>query len=323
MAIIDTQTHWFSPTLMKAYCEATEYPRCRQDGDVFMYELAPERWFPMGAKFTDIEGQLEHFDGLGIDTVLSSSASFGDVDGMSAPKAIDLAHRLNEERAEVAGRHPGRFFGLASVPWGDEEGALEVIDRAAELGLPGVLLHSNIAGEAVDADHLRPVYARLAEKGLVVSIHPVRSLSEERIRDYGLEYLVGYMFDTSVAALRLVLSGIVAENPDLKIVHPHCGATLPYLAGRINSSYAAPYSLGEEWPTPPGDMLKTFFTDTVAQILETLEFAERFYAPGHLVFGSDYPFMDVERELSFVRRGASDPSAVLDECPRALFGLPA
>lgn len=319
MTVIDTQTHWFSPTLLDAYTDATAYPRCTRQGDDYRYELAPGRWFPLGRAFTDAELQLETLTDLGIDTIVSSSGSFGDVNGLEAGRAVEVAHAVNEERAELQRRHPGRFLGLATVPWQSAEAAIAVVERAAALGLPGALLHSNVDGGPVDADELRPVYARIAELGLVLSIHPTRTVMEEALGDYGLEYLVGYMFDTSVAALRLVLSGIVAENPSLKVVHPHCGATLPYLSGRIDNSHSKPYSLGAELPVMPSAQLARFHTDTVCQSAEALAQAERFYAPGHVLFGSDHPFMDAERELAFAREHAGDPDRVLGADAAALF----
>lgn len=319
MTVIDTQTHWFSPTLLDAYCEAEEYPRCRKDGDRYMYELAPERWFPLTHVFTDVEHQMETLTTAGIDVIVSSSASFGDVNGIDTGRATEVSHALNEERAELQREHKGRFYGLATVPWQDTDAALEVVDRAADLGLPGVLMHSNIAGGPIDADHLRPVYARLAELGLVISLHPARTIMENELRDYGMEYLVGYLFDTSVAALRLVLSGIFEEHPGLKVVHPHCGGTLPYLAGRVDNSHSKPYSLGHELPVLPSEQLSRFWTDTVAQSPDTLGFASNFYEDGHVVFGSDYPLMDPERELSFARDHAD--GAVLAANAAALFGL--
>ena len=309
--IVDTQTHWFSPTLLDAYTEAEEYPRCRRQGDDWLFELAPDRWFPLGRAFTDVEHQLETLTALGIDTIVSSSGSFGDVNGMDVDRATEVAHAVNEERAELQRRHAGRFVGLATVPWQDGDAALAAVERAAALGLPGVLIHSNVAGGPIDAEDLRPVYRRLAELDLVLSIHPARTVMEDALRDYGLEYLVGYMFDTSVAALRLVLSGIMEENPGLKVIHPHCGATLPYLAGRIDNSHSKPSSLGAALPVAPSEQLARFYTDTVAQSPETLAYGERFYAPGHVVFGSDYPFMDAARELAFAREHAADPEQVL------------
>ncbi|HEY1275594.1 MAG TPA: amidohydrolase family protein [Thermoleophilaceae bacterium] len=321
MAIVDTQTHWFSPTLLDAYVAADSYPRCQKKGDDYLFELAPGQFFPLSKTFTDVDDQMETLATHGITTILSSSASFGDVDAMAAPMALEVAHALNEERAALQREHPGRFFGLATVPWQDGPAALEAVERAAELGLPGVLIHSNIAGSPVDAEHCLPVYERIAALGLVLSIHPARSVAEPALRDYGLEYLVGFMFDTSIAALRLVLSGVMAANPDLKVVHPHCGATLPYLAGRIDASHSQPYSLGAPLEVPPSVQLGRFYTDTVAQSADTIAFAERFYGQSHLIFGSDYPFMPPARELDFARASVADVDAVLAGNATALFGL--
>jgi aminocarboxymuconate-semialdehyde decarboxylase len=320
--VIDTQTHWYSRTLWDAYLELDAYPRCRRDGDDYAFELAPDRWFPIKALFFELEVQLETFAEAGIDAVISSSASFGDVDRLPLDQAKEAAFKLNQERADAQSEHEGRFYGLATLPWQDGEAALEVLEEAARHDLKGVLIHSNIAGSPVDADELRPVYARIAEVGLPLCLRPAQTIAEERLRDYGLEYVVGYMFDTSLAALRLVLSGIAAENPDLRIVHPHCGATLPYLSGRIDSSHDKPYSLGERLPTLPSEQLSAFYTDTVCQNPDTLAFARSFYKQGHVVFGSDFPFFSPVEELRFVREAAGeDRDAILSENARRLFEL--
>jgi aminocarboxymuconate-semialdehyde decarboxylase len=182
-----------------------------------------------------------------------------------------------------------------------------VLDDAVQLGLRGVLVHSNIDGAPVDSEWCRPVYARIAELGVPLFIHPTRTLAEAQLRDYGLEYLVGFVFDTSLAALRLVLSGIVAENPGLTVVLPHCGGTLPYLAGRIDASHEKPYSLGRRLDPLPSEQLRGFYTDTVSQDADTLAFACRFFADGHVLFASDYPFFPVEQQLTFVRDRLAEP----------------
>jgi aminocarboxymuconate-semialdehyde decarboxylase len=321
--VIDTQTHWYSQTLWDAYLDLEGYPRCRKQGDGYLYELAPDRWFPIQPHFYELGPQMETFAEVGIDAVISSSASFGDVDRLPVDKAKEIAMALNQERADAEREYQGRFYGLATIPWQDTDAALEVLDQASQLGLRGVLLHSNIDGQPVDSEHCRPIYARIAELGLVLCLHPARTIAEPLLRDYGLEYLVGFMYDTSNAALRLVLSGIAAENPSLRIVHPHCGATLPYLAGRIDAGHDKPYSLGEPLPTPPSEQLAGYYTDTVSQSAATLAFTREFYAHGHVVFGSDFPYFSPQEELGFVR-GAVDEGeqeAILETNATALFGL--
>jgi aminocarboxymuconate-semialdehyde decarboxylase len=322
--IVDAQCHWFSPTLLDALLDLDDYPRCRRDGDGYAFEVAPGRFVPWGAAFTDLEHQLEMFAAAGVDAIVSSSGSFGDVDRLEPGRAGEVAHELNAERATAERAHAGHFYGLATLPWQDTDAALAALDDAVvHLGLRGVLVHSNIDGAPIDSDACRPVYARIAELGVPLFIHPTRSIAEARLRDYGLEYLVGFVFDTSLAALRLVLNGIVAEYPGLRVVLPHCGGTLPYLAGRIDASHEKPYSLGRRLDPLPSEQLRGFYTDTVSQDADTLAFAGRFFADGHMLFASDYPFFSVEQQLTFVRDrlADSDRAAVLGGNAETLLRL--
>jgi predicted TIM-barrel fold metal-dependent hydrolase len=322
--IVDSQCHWFSPTLLDALRDLDDYPRCRRDDQGYAFEVAPSRFVPWGPAFTDLGYQLEMFAAAGVDAVISSSGSFGDVDRLEAGRAGEVAHALNAERAAAEHAHPGRFYGLATLPWQDTDAALAALDDAVlHLGLRGVLVHSNIDGAPIDSEWCRPVYARIAELGIPLFIHPTRTLAEAQLRDYGLEYLVGFVFDTSLAALRLVLSGIVAENPGLTVVLPHCGGSLPYLAGRIDASHEKPYSLGRRLDPLPSEQLRGFYTDTVSQDADTLAFAGRFFAKGHMLFASDYPFFPVAEQLAFVRDSLAEPdrAAVLGGNAKALLRL--
>jgi aminocarboxymuconate-semialdehyde decarboxylase len=323
--VIDSQTHWYPRLLWEAYAGREEYPRARRDGDGYLFELAPDRWLPIRPEFYELDLQLEAFAAAGVDAVVSSSASFGEVDALPVEQATEVAIALNEARADAEREHAGRFYGLATLPWQSAEAALAVLDDAAgRLRLHGVLLHSNVAGVPVDAEHLRPVYRRIAELGLPLCLHPVRTPMEEQLRDHGLEFLLGFMFDTSIAALRLVLSGILLELPDLKVVHPHCGATLPYLAGRIDGSYVKPYSLGAPMEVPPSAQLARMYTDTMSQSVETLAFARRFYGDERVLWGSDFPYFEPQAEHDLVSQAVEDDparAAILGANAATLFGI--
>ena len=302
MTVIDSQTHWYSRTLWDAYLDLDRYPRCRRNGDGYAFELAPGQWFPIAPVFYELEQQLGIYADAGVDAVVSSSASFGDVDRLEVSKAKEVALALNDERAVAEREHAGHFYGLATLPWQDTDAAIEVLeDAVGRLGLRGVLIHSNIDGAPIDADHCRPVYALLAKLGVPLFLHPARTIAEEKLRDWGLEYLVGYLFDTSTAALRLVLSGILADNPGLRVVLPHCGATLPYLAGRIDHSHDEPYSLGTRLKKLPSEQFATFYTDTMSQSQPTIDYARGFFGDEHVMFASDFPYFSTSDELAFVR----------------------
>jgi aminocarboxymuconate-semialdehyde decarboxylase len=324
VTVIDCQAHWYPRVLLDSYLELEQYPRWRTHGDGYLWETAPDRWFPIRPEFHELDLQLETFAAAGVDVIISSSGSFGDVDRLEVGRAREVAIAVNEARADAEREHPGRFYGVATIPWQDTEAGTKVLDDAVRrLGLRGVLLHSNIDGAPVDSEHCRPIYARIAELGVPVFLHPARTIAEEQLRDYGLEILLGFMLDASVAALRLVLGGIIEQNPELKVVHPHCGATLPYLAGRIDGSYLKPYSLGEPLSSPPSEQLAGFYTDTMCQDKATLDFARAFYRDGHMLFAADYPYFQPEDALAFVNGAVpeGEREAILAGNARGLLGI--
>ena len=322
MKVIDTQAHWYPRALLDTYVESDGFPGCRREGDSYAVEMLPGQWTSLPLHFVELELQLETMREAGVDVIVSSSGSFGDVDALPVGQAKEVAIAVNEERAAAEARYEG-FLGLASIPWQDAGAAVEVLDDAvSRLGLRGVLIHSNTAGGPVDAEYLRPVYERMAELGVPLFLHPGKTLLEPHARDLGLEVILAYMFDTSMAALRLVLSGIL-DGLSLNIVHPHCGATLPYLAGRIDHAYWKPWALGRELERLPSELLKGFYTDTMCQSAETLAYAKGFYGVGHLLYGSDYPYYQPAESLAFVRGclTEAEAEAVLWENSARLLGL--
>jgi aminocarboxymuconate-semialdehyde decarboxylase len=298
--VVDTQAHWYPRALLDAYVESDGFPGCRREGDSYAVEMIPGRWSTLPLHFVELELQVETMREAGVDVFVSSSGSFGDVDALPPGRAEEVAIAVNEARAAAEQRYDS-FLGLASVPWQDADAAIRVVDDATQrLGLRGVLIHSNVAGEPVDSPYLRPVYERLAELGVPLFIHPGRTLLEPHVHDYGLEIVLAYMFDTSLAALRLVLSGIL-DGLDLDVVHPHCGATLPYLSARIDGAHSKPYALGRVLEPPPSERLARFHTDTMCQSPRTLAYAKDFYGVGRLLYGSDYPYYQPSESLAFVR----------------------
>lgn len=305
--VVDTHTHWYPRVLMEAYVKSDAYPSCRRERDSYAVELLPGQWVSLPLHFVELDLQLEMMHAAGVDVAVSSSASFGDVDALPLAEAVEIAVAVNEARADAISRHSG-FVGLATVPWQDPTAAAEVVsDAITRCGLKGVLLHSNIAGRPVDERTLRPVYETIAALGVPLFLHPGRTMLEPFARDLGLEVMVAYMFDSSLAALRLALSGIL-DGLSLDVVHPHCGATLPYLAGRIDGSHAKPWCLGRVHDPLPSEVLKGFYTDTMCQSAETLAYAHRFYGTEHLLYGSDCPYFSQSESLALVRSVLPEPA---------------
>ena len=54
--------------------------------------------------------------------------------------------------------------------------------------------------------------------------------------DGALHLSLGRVIEVSVAAMRLIFSGVMERHPNLKIVMSHTGGALPYQAGRMDKN---------------------------------------------------------------------------------------
>ena len=298
--VVDCQCHWY-PRAFFEYClPRTHHPLCRRDGDGFVYELTPDVPLSFAPEQIDAERVLDTLEPIGIDVLITSSESLG-LTTWTTAEECEGARVLNEAKAAAQRAYPGRFFGLATLPMQDPAAAVEEVDYAIDkLGLVGVCVGSNVGGRPIVGPELLPVYQGIERHGVPLFLHPTTSLAANRLQ-YGMEFILGWMFDTSIAALSLVLSRTMDACPDLTVVHPHLGAMLPYLAGRVDFEYTTPWGGNEPLPEPPSDYLRRFYTDTVSDNPAALALALDFYGDERVLFGSDYPWWPPQRGLDFVR----------------------
>lgn len=322
MEVIDCQWHWYPREFAESKLGRGRHPLWSRDGDALVYEPTPGRAWRYGPDYLDLDRQLEIMAAAGIDAVLASPVVVGD--GSLLEPAADRAacEQLNELFAGAARANPGVVHGLAVLPMQDPAAAVEVLDDAiSRLGLKGVLLHSNIAGQTIAGEASWPVYARAQELGIPLFLHPTHAFGDQRLADFKLEPPLGYMFDTTVAALSLILAGVLDAFPDLAIVHPHLGGTLPYLVDRVDV-----YASQGRWPQlerPVKEYLTRFHTDTVNHSPGALATATDLYGTERLLFSSDHPYFGAADEVAFVREhvAAADHPAVFAGNARRLLGL--
>jgi aminocarboxymuconate-semialdehyde decarboxylase len=172
----------------------------------------------------------------------------------------------------------------------DPEASVMELDRAfSELGFRGVALHSNINGVALSDERFWPLYEKANELEAVFDIHPSFPVGVEAMTDYWLMPLLGFTFDTTLAAAKLVFSGVVEKFPKIRWILGHLGGAIPYLAERLDRGYAAFKECRENITQKPSEYLKTFYFDTVNFDVKALQLAIDFAGADHLVAGSDYP----------------------------------
>lgn len=321
--VVDCQWHWNPPAYYEAHLGRESYPRVERTPQGFQFEISPTVSWESTKEIFDLDYQLEVMESSGVDVMVASSAPLA-IDILPLAEAKEICRLVNEEKAQAEQRHAGKFVGLANLPMADPDAAVEELRYARnELGLRGVCILSNVAGGSI----ARPEYARLYEEleklDVPVFLHPTQSVVSDRIAELGLEYILSYMYDTSVAALSLVLSRLLDRFGGLRVVHPHVGAVLPYLSGRIDYEYKQPWAMGETLPREPTEYLRTMYTDTVCLNADALRMAEAFYGVEKMLFASDYPYWPIEEQIELVRStfGEEDAEAILGKNALRLLGL--
>jgi aminocarboxymuconate-semialdehyde decarboxylase len=223
--------------------------------------------------------------------------------------------------AQIRDRRPDRFPAfVASLPMNDVPAALAEMDRAVEtLGARGIQILTNINGRPLDDPELFPVFERIANRyGLPVWMHPYRpptiaDYPMETQSEYEIWVVLNWPHETSVAMARMVFSEMFDRLPNLRVITHHCGATIPYLAGRVgpiwdeigkrgdNARYKAIRERMAQKSLRPLDYFKKFYGDTVLGGSDAaLRCGLDFFGPEHVLFGTDFPY-GPESGLWFLR----------------------
>lgn len=85
------------------------------------------------------------------------------------------------------------------------------------------MTHSN--GWTLDDPSFEPFYARAAQLGLPVVLHPQLEDPPPTYRDWALAASLAPMVSSSLGVLRLILSGLLDRVPGLEVIVPHLGGT--------------------------------------------------------------------------------------------------
>ena len=180
--------------------------------------------------FFDLDVRLEQMAAAAVDMqVLSLGPPM--VYWAEPELGAELCRAFNDEIASIVRRHPDKFVALAAAPLQDVDAAIAEMGRAArELDLRGVMIPTVVGMKEVDSPEFIPFYEAAAEMGLPLFVHPMPRPGPEglRLRDYRLDVTVGFVMDTTLAATRLVLSGIIPKLPELNVMLTHLGGTIPF-----------------------------------------------------------------------------------------------
>ena len=242
-------------------------------------------------------------------------------------QSVRLARTVNDELAKIAAKRSEHFTALATLPLNDPDAAVVEFERAtSELGFKGCMLYSNVNGTPLADERYWPLYERASAKETVFYIHPITPLSVEAMEEYWLMPLVGFLFDTTLAAAHLVFAGVPERYSGIRWVLGHLGGAIPYLAERLDRGYEAFEDCRAHIDKPPSEYLKTFYYDTVNFDPKALQLAIDFAGTSQILAGSDYPHMvgSLENMISSINAldiSDEERAAILGGNAAKLLGL--
>ena len=291
MRVVDFHNHFYPPEYVDALSSSPSGSRVKVTFDA---EANPCVHYPgdynvlvPGHRHIDYRQRV--LDEHGIDMQVLTFTTPG-VHVEAPETAAAFARMVNDAFAKIVRERGKRFTALATLPLDDPAQATRELERAmVQLGMPGAMVFSNVNHVALADPRYEPLWAKASELGAVIYIHPTDPAGVEAMLDYWLMPLVGFLFDTTLAAARLVFSGVVERHPGIRWVLTHMGGAIPYLAERLDRGWRAFPDCRTHVNRPPSEYLKSFYYDTVNFNPAALRLALDFAGPDRLLAGSDYP----------------------------------
>ena len=292
MQIIDFHNHYYPPEYLDALGPSGSRLTITHDDERNPVVHYPGDYNVMVRGHRDIAYRQDILDQHKVNTQVISLTTPGT--HVEEPAvAVKLAQITNDAFARVREERRGRFEPLATLPLNDAAASVKEFVRATEqLEFSGAMLFSNVNGTGLDDTQFWPIYEAANDRDAVMMIHPTYPLGVEAMRDYWLMPLNGFLFDTTLAASKLVFSGVVKRYPRIRWVLGHLGGTIPYLAERLDRGWRAFKDCREHIDEPPTTYLKKhFWYDTVNFAQGPLKLAIEFAGADRILAGSDYPHM--------------------------------
>lgn len=289
MSIIDFHNHFYPPEYLEAIQTAPSNVKVTFDSDNNPLLHYPGDYNIIVPGHRDIDIREEELKKAGVNKQVLTFTSPG-THIESPERAVELARIVNSIFAQIVDKRGERFAALATLPLNDPSTSVEELKHAVlDLGFKGVMLFSNVNGAALSDRCYWPLYEKAEELQAVLYIHPINPVGVEAMTEYWLMPLIGFTFDTTLAAAKLVFSGVVEKFPGIKWILSHLGGAIPYLAERLDRGYYAFEECRKNINKPPSEYLKDFYFDTVNFDTKALQLAIDFAGADKLLAGSDYP----------------------------------
>jgi aminocarboxymuconate-semialdehyde decarboxylase len=241
-----------------------------------------------------------------------------------------IVRAQNEGLARWVASHPDRFVAMASVALQHPDLAAEQLEDAVKrLGLRGVSIGGHVRGEDVSLPEYDPFWAKAAELGALVFMHP--NGSENLVKPGALAgrgdlgNIIGNPLETTYFLSRLIFDGTLDKFPGLRVCGAHAGGYLPSYLGRTDVACDVRAAAKCANTRRPREYFKReLFIDTMVFSDEGLRHLVAEVGVSQIVYGTDVPFnwpvtVDLVLNASFLSN--ADKEAILGGNLARLMGM--
>lgn len=234
-----------------------------------------------------MQGHIEQMDERGTDVVFFSprAASMGHDVG-SALISLYWTQTTNDLIKRVTDLFPDRFIPVCSLPQTpgvSPKNCVEELERCVkDLGFVGCNVNPDVSGgippftPPLSSEWWYPLWEKLVELKVPAMIH-ASSTQLENLHVNGSHYIA----QDYAAVVELCMSNVFDDFPDLKLIVPHGGGSIPFQWRRNRSLWIL------ENKRPFEEMVKNLYFDTSVYDDDSIEMLVRKMGVDNVVYGAE------------------------------------
>ncbi|HEX6582848.1 MAG TPA: amidohydrolase family protein [Thermoleophilaceae bacterium] len=273
--------------------------------------------------FTDPAAKLEQLEQLGLEAAVVSVSPALFAYETDEDRGAALCRAVNSGLADLCGHDSSRLRWLAHVPLQGPEAAAELVAEAAGAGAVGAQIGTSVAGTPLADARLDAFWGAADQHDIALMLHPAYNNPHPGLEGYHLQNAIGNQLETTIAAERLIVTGVLDRHPGLRLLLVHAGGYMPWQAGRLRHAATVRAELADS-PPDPHDYFGRIVVDTITHDAAALRFLTERVGADNVAMGTDLPFdMATPEPVAGLEQAVDADAArrIMEETPRRLFGL--
>jgi aminocarboxymuconate-semialdehyde decarboxylase len=288
---IDLHSHYFPVEALRHPGKfENRAPRIVLEGDKLSVTSQIGMRGGLGAGAYDPAARIKALDEMKIDMQAISPSPILLFYWEAPAVAAHFSRRQNEAIQQVVQKNPDRFIGFGSVPLQSVPDSIAIAKEAKAMGLKGLEIGNAVGDKPLDDPMFEPFFAAAQELDLLLFVHPLEGGVDP---DDPLAPILGnvlqFTFRTTMMIERMILAGMFAKYPNLKLCLSHGGGLLAFNIWRLDHSFGLRRDLQQQLPHKPSGYLKRLYFDTIVHSVAALQYLVEVVGADRVVIGTDYP----------------------------------